>query len=117
MNIFRLLPTLRCSPARDRAFLVFGVEDGSREKAGTTVWLKKLKKGGENFENWIARLMEPRLMIECLDFCCDGLDFAIIVIEPSYQRPVRFSGTESSVSEKTRKSSPHSDDVCSPASR
>jgi Putative DNA-binding domain len=77
---------------KDRAFLVFGVEDGSREKAGTAVRLKKVKKGAKNFENWIARLIEPGLMNECLDFSCDGLDFAIIVIEPSYQRPVRFSG-------------------------
>src|SRR5271166_1596687 len=67
---------------KDRAFLVFGVKDGSREKVGTTVRLKKLKKGAENFENWIARLIEPRLMIECLDFSCDEQDFAIIVIEP-----------------------------------
>lgn len=79
---------------KDRAFLVFGIKDGSREKVGTTVRLKKLKKGAENFENWIARLIEPRLMIECLDFSCEGLDFSIILIDPSYQRPVRFSGTE-----------------------
>lgn len=79
---------------KDRAFMVFGVEDRSRKKVGTTVRLKKLKKGAENFENWIAHLIEPRLMIECLDFSCDGLDFAIIIIEPSYQRPVRFNGTE-----------------------
>jgi ATP-dependent DNA helicase RecG len=79
---------------QDRAFLVFGIKDGTREKIGTAIRLKQLKKGGENFENWLARLVEPRLLIECVDFTCGGLDFAIIAIEPSYHRPVRFSGTE-----------------------
>jgi predicted HTH transcriptional regulator len=79
---------------KDRAFMIFGVRDGSREKVGTTVRLKKLKKGSENLDNWIARLIEPRLMIDYLDFECDGAAFAIIAIEPTYQRPVRFSGTE-----------------------
>ena len=79
---------------RDRAFLVFGVSDITRELVGTTVRLCELKKGGENFQNWLTRLLEPRLMVEFFDFACDGKQFAALVIEPSYDRPVRFSGTE-----------------------
>lgn len=79
---------------RDRAFLVFGIDDKSRQRIGTIVRLSKLKKGGEDFHNWLSRLVEPRILIECIDFECDGESFSIICIEPTYDRPVKFSGTE-----------------------
>jgi ATP-dependent DNA helicase RecG len=79
---------------KDRAYLVFGVEDGSRNKVGTTVRLTNMKKGGEDFQNWIARLLEPHLLVEMVDFQCDDANFSIICIEPSYDRPVKFSGAE-----------------------
>lgn len=80
---------------RDRAFLVFGIEDGTKKRVGTTVRLQTLKKGGEEFSNWLGRLIEPRLMLNVLDFKCeDGLSYSLIEIEPTFDRPVRFSGTE-----------------------
>jgi ATP-dependent DNA helicase RecG len=36
---------------KDRAFLVFGVEDKTKLPIGTAVRLKQLKVGGENFHN------------------------------------------------------------------
>jgi len=53
---------------RDRAFLVWGIENKSKRRLGTTVRLGSLRKGGESFANWISRLIEPRLMMEFLDF-------------------------------------------------
>ena len=79
---------------KDRAFLVFGVEDATRSRVGTSVVLSDLRKGGENFPNWISRVVEPRLMMEFLDFECGGMRFAILVVEPTYDRPVRFAGAE-----------------------
>lgn len=79
---------------KDRAFLVFGIEDGTRARLGTSVVLANLSKGAENFPNWISRMVEPRLMMEFLDFDCAGMKFAILAIEPTYDRPVRFCGTE-----------------------
>ncbi|MBL8643507.1 MAG: putative DNA binding domain-containing protein [Rhodospirillaceae bacterium] len=79
---------------RDRAFYVLGIEDGTKARVGTSVKLKQLMKGGENFENWLSHSIEPRLTMELVDFTCDGLDFGIICIEPSYDRPVRFGGVE-----------------------
>jgi ATP-dependent DNA helicase RecG len=79
---------------KDRGFLVFGVEDKTRKKLGTTIKLNDLKKGAENFTNWVTRMIEPRLMMEFLDFEYDGSPFSILCIEPSYDRPVKFCGTE-----------------------
>jgi predicted HTH transcriptional regulator len=91
-----------------RAFLVYGVEDTSRTVIGTNVSLHMMKKGGENFENWINRMIIPRLMIDLLDFEVDGKKCAIIVIEPTYDRPVKFAGTEYiRVGENVRKLADH----------
>lgn len=79
---------------RDRAFLVFGIEDRTKKRLGTELRLQQLKHGNEDFTNWLARMVEPRVLIEVLDFVCDGLSYSVIAIEPSYERPVRFSGTE-----------------------
>lgn len=78
---------------KQRAFIVYGVENGTHRKSGTTVRLKRKKgRGNENFENWINRVISPRIMIALHDFECGGKDFAIIELEPTYQSPVRFSG-------------------------
>ena len=79
---------------RDRAFLVFGIEDRTKSRVGTELRLQQQKQGNEDFTNWLARMVEPRVLIEVLDFVCDGLAYSVIAIEPSYERPVRFAGTE-----------------------
>lgn len=77
---------------KERAFLVWGVEDKTRRRVGTTVRLCDLKKGGENFQNWISHSIDPRLMIGFHDFVDDGKQFSILVVEPTYDRPVKFKG-------------------------
>ena len=79
---------------KDRAFMVFGVENATHRLVGTTLRLKKKKHGGENFENWLNRMLRPSLMIEICDFECDGLKYSIIELEPSYSAPVKFKDTE-----------------------
>lgn len=79
---------------KHRAYIVWGIENKTKKRLGTTIKLTDLKKGGENFQNWLCRMIEPRLEIEFLDFEADGKQFSILAIEPSYDRPVRFSGAE-----------------------
>jgi ATP-dependent DNA helicase RecG len=78
----------------DRAFVVFGIENGTKRQLGTTVRLASLKKGAEGFQNWLTRQLTPRLMIEFVDFEYRSKHFSIMAIEPSYDRPVAFSGEE-----------------------
>ncbi len=79
---------------RDYAFLILGVENETHNIVGTTIRLKNWKVKGENFENWLNRLVEPRLNIELIDFECEEKKLAMIIIEPSYHRPVSFSNVE-----------------------
>lgn len=77
---------------RDRGYIVWGIKDGTREKIGTTVRLKQLKRGGENFENWVNHMLDPSLMVEMIDFEEDGKQFSILAFEPTYTKPVHFGG-------------------------
>jgi len=79
---------------RDRAFLVWGIENKTKRKLGTAVQLSSLTKGSENITNWLSRMIEPRLMMEFFDFEDDNKKFAILAIEPTYDRPVKFSGAK-----------------------
>jgi predicted HTH transcriptional regulator len=79
---------------KDRAFMVWGIENKTKNKLGTTVRLMKLRKGGENFQNWLTRMLTPRLMLEFFDIEDDGKSMSILAIDPTYDRPVSFGGAE-----------------------
>jgi predicted HTH transcriptional regulator len=81
---------------RDKAFIVWGIENQTRKKVGTTVRLREMKgKGNEGLHNWLTTLLEPKILLEPLDFSTeDGMQFSIMVMEPTYDRPVRFAGME-----------------------
>ena len=79
---------------KDRAFIVWGIENKTKRRVGTTVRLSNVKKGAENLANWLSHMIEPPLMMEFLDFEDSGKAFAILSIEPSYDRPVRFAKSE-----------------------
>src|SRR5947207_4960673 len=49
---------------KDRAFVVFGIENGTKRKVGTSVRLNSVKKGNENLLNWLSRMLTPAVMIE-----------------------------------------------------
>lgn len=79
---------------RDRAFIVWGVENRTKRKLGTNVRLNEMAKGAETFTNWLSRSIEPRLMMEFLDFDEEAKHFAVLAVEPTYDRPVKFAGDE-----------------------
>jgi ATP-dependent DNA helicase RecG len=79
---------------KDRAFIVWGIQNKTKQRLGTSVRLHDVRKGAENLANWLSHMLEPQLMIELLDFDDSGKSFSIAVIEPSYDRPVRFAGIE-----------------------
>ena len=43
------------------AYLLWGVDDNTHEIIGTNFEPKKLKKGNEELENWLYRLISPKI--------------------------------------------------------
>jgi ATP-dependent DNA helicase RecG len=79
---------------KDRAFMVWGIENKTKRKLGTSVRLNDLKKGGENLQNWLSRMVDPCVMMEFIDFDDNNKNYCILVIDPTYDRPVKFYGKE-----------------------
>lgn len=72
------------------AYLIYGVDDQTHDVVGTNVRLKAEKKGAELFEAWVARLLNPRIVIEFDSVETDKGHVEILRIDPGYIQPVRF---------------------------
>lgn len=78
-----------------RAYLVWGLEDSTHDIVGTTFDLKAAKKGNEDLENWLVRLLDPQPSYQYMREAIDGKYVAVLEINAASHRPVRFNGMES----------------------
>ncbi len=80
--------------SKTNAYLVWGVENESHAVVGTTFKLAEAKKGNENLENWLLRLLNPRIHIRFVEFDVDGKHISMIEIPRAAHQPVQFQGIE-----------------------
>ena len=79
---------------QEAAYIVWGIEDGTHRLVGTSFEPRRAKKGNEELENWLLRLLAPRVDFQIHEFQEHGLDVVIFEIQPAHHTPVAFSGTE-----------------------
>jgi ATP-dependent DNA helicase RecG len=79
---------------KTNAYLVWGVENESHTVVGTTFKLTEAKKGNEELENWLLRLLKPRIHIRFVEFDVGGKHIAMIEIPRAAHQPVQFQGVE-----------------------
>ena len=79
---------------QERAFIVWGVEDSTHNVVGTTFSPRQQKVGNEELENWLIRLLDPRVHFLIREFEYNSLPVVLFEIRPADHMPVRFSGTE-----------------------
>lgn len=79
---------------REAAYIVWGVENATHNFVGTKFSPRRARKGNEELENWLLRLLEPRLDVRIHEFEVDGKQFVLFEVPPALTAPVRFSGTE-----------------------
>lgn len=75
---------------QQHAYFVFGVEDGTHRVVGTTIRLDHEKVGNEPFLTWLGRSLDPKLTLQPLSFEYGDVHIEMIIIDPAYQRPVRY---------------------------
>lgn len=78
----------------NKAYLIFGVKDNTLEIVGTNVNLKDSKKGNEELEAWLHRVLEPNIDFNFFRIDCDGLNIQVIEIDCAHRQPIKFSGIE-----------------------
>ncbi len=77
---------------RRSAYLVWGVADGTHAVLGTTFRPKRAKKGNEDLESWLLRLLEPRIDFTIHEFEQHGTPIVLFTVQAANSTPVRFSG-------------------------
>lgn len=79
---------------KQRGYIVWGIEDGTRKIVGTKFQPRKAKKGNEELENWLGRLLNPRVDFRIHTFLHEGKPVVIFEVPPALHTPVRFRDTE-----------------------
>lgn len=79
---------------KTNAYLLWGVEDKTHKIVGTNFNPFSAKKGGEALENWLLRLLEPKIDFMFYTLQVEGEQVVLLEVAPAYRHPVTFSGTE-----------------------
>ncbi|HPX29231.1 MAG TPA: ATP-binding protein [Sphaerochaeta sp.] len=78
------------------AYMVWGLDDSTHEIVGTQFDPKHTKKGNEELESWLLRLLEPKIDFRFNYVSCEN-DKTVVVLEIKtnyFKHPVAFRGIE-----------------------
>jgi len=76
------------------AYLVWGIADESHDVVGTTFSPAQAKVGNEELENWLLRLLMPKIHFRFHEFEMDGQRVVLLEIARAFRHPVQFQGQE-----------------------
>lgn len=79
---------------RPHAYLVWGIEDGTHAVVGTTFSPRAARVGNEELENWLLRLLSPRIHFRFFEGDVEVRSVVLLEIEPAFCHPVRFQSQE-----------------------
>ena len=79
---------------RNSGYMVWGIDDNTHEVLGTTFDPHAAKVGNEELENWLLRLLEPKIEFHFYTVDIDDKKAVILEISPAYRHPTRFKGEE-----------------------
>lgn len=79
---------------KERGYVIWGVDDTTHKVVGTKFKPRQEKKGNEELENWLARLLEPRLDFRIHEFEHEGKVVVLLEVPSALHTPVRFMDIE-----------------------
>lgn len=79
---------------KTNAYLVWGIENKTHDVVGTTFRLKHARKGEEELENWLVRLLKPRINFRFIEIELDDEMVSMIEIPRAAHQPVQFQNVE-----------------------
>jgi ATP-dependent DNA helicase RecG len=74
------------------AYLLWGIEDESHTIVGTAFKPLSAKVGNEEMENWLLKLLEPKIHFRFHEINMDGLPVVLLEIPAALSNPVLFEG-------------------------
>jgi len=79
---------------KDKAYLLWGIEDGTRNIVGTTFIPHTEKVKSQELENWILTQLEPQVEFHFKSIIINNKSVVILQISATINRPVAFRGIE-----------------------
>ncbi len=76
------------------SYLIWGIQDSDHSIIGTTFAPRTARVGNEELENWLLRLLEPKIHFHFYEVVVDGQAVVLMEIARAARHPVRFSGQE-----------------------
>lgn len=76
------------------AYLVWGVDDTSHEIIGTIFRPQTNKIGNEALENWLLRLLTPKIDFCFHSLCINEVTVVLLEIQAAFHQPVQFKHIE-----------------------
>ncbi|OGC08685.1 transcriptional regulator, partial [candidate division KSB1 bacterium RBG_16_48_16] len=76
------------------AYMVWGIEDGTHKIVGTRFSPASVKIGNEEMENWLLRLLNPKIQFRFFEFQMDSCPVVLLEISRAFRHPVQFQGVE-----------------------
>ena len=76
------------------SYVVWGVRDEDHVVVGTTFVPTERRVGNEELENWLLRLLEPKIDFQFFSVEIVGKPVVLLEISRSARQPVRFQNTE-----------------------
>ncbi|MBK2044229.1 ATP-binding protein, partial [Allofrancisella guangzhouensis] len=75
-------------------YMVWGVDDKTHQILGTNFNPVTEKYGNELLENWLLRILEPKIEFKFYSVEIDNKKVVLLEINAAYRHPVRFDGIE-----------------------
>ncbi|MCQ2146406.1 MAG: putative DNA binding domain-containing protein [Bacteroidales bacterium] len=75
---------------KDYAYMVWGIDDSTHEVVGTNLDLQVLKKGNEEIEAWLRRMLSSNAVFRFERTEIDGKTVGILTIQKAIRTPVTF---------------------------
>ncbi len=79
---------------RAKAYVVWGVEDGSHQLLGTSFRPDTVKVGNQELESWLLIQLEPRLNFAFHTVSVTDVPLVVLEIDAAFRHPVKFKGAD-----------------------
>ena len=76
------------------AYVLWGVADDGHDVVGTSFSPSSSKVGNEALENWLRRLLNPKIDFRFHELTIDDLPVVLLEVDAAFDQPVKFSGQE-----------------------
>lgn len=75
---------------REMAYMIWGIEDGTKHIRGTAFKPGETKKGAEELENWLMRLLRPQIHFRMHQWTHQGKPLVLFEVPRATHVPIQF---------------------------